>query len=119
MGDENSKPQQNDAENEYAGLGVPNVQRNSQQRRTFNSGSNLPALQRHNNVCEEGRMNTTSLHQSMGFQQTKGNKLGPNEGFTRKASENYCMDFRRRYSSSKENCILQHFAGSINRNNGV
>ena len=117
MGDENSKPQQNPYENEYAGLGVQG--QIPKTRSNFRSGTTLPTLQRHNNIRDAGGPNTTSLHQSMGFQQKNKMEGIPSEGFTRKASENYCMDFRRRYSSSKENCILQHFADSLNRNNNV
>ena len=114
MGDENSKPQKSSYDDEYAGLGVPGLQ--PKPRTNYRPATVLPTLKRHNNACEEGCTRTSSFHQSMGFQPKAKISLDPKEGFTRKASENYCMDFKRKYSSSKENCILQHFAGSLNRN---
>ena len=113
MGDENTKPKKS-YDDEYAGLGVASI--NPKVRTSNRPATVLPTLKRHSNICEEGRTRTSSFHQSLGFQPQNKIALDPKVGFTRKASENYCMDFKRKYSSSKENCILQHFAGSLNRN---
>ena len=85
---------------------------NFQRRKSVNIGEvqNLPTLRRHVNTLEDNKLSATPIHTSMGL----GARKDCPQKFTRRASENYCIDFRNQYSNGiMQNAILRKFSGSI------
>ena len=85
---------------------------NFQRRKSaqLNQAPNLPSLRRHENGLHNNKLQPTSLPNNIGFDP----KIAGPQKFTRRASENYCIDFRTQYANGGlQNAVLRKFSGSI------
>ena len=86
----------------------PNFQRRNSAQ--LNQAPNLPSLRRHENGLKKDKLQPTSLPNNIGFDPKNA---GP-QRFTRRASQNYCIDFRTQYSNGGyQNAVLRKFSDSI------